>query len=85
MNYSIFDFIGNVGVFLILTVYLALQTGKTSSDSTVYSLLNAIGAGLILTSLVFQFNLSAFIVEAFWLIISIYGLTKKSTDDIRNT
>jgi len=49
---------------------------KISSRSFVYSLTNAAGALLVLISLCFQFNLSAFIIEFFWLIISLYGLSQ---------
>ncbi|PHO11343.1 hypothetical protein CPG38_13610 [Malaciobacter marinus] len=76
MEYNFFDFIGNIGVLLILVMYLSLQTDKISSNSLIYSLLNALGALLILISLYFQFNLSAFIIEFFWLVISLYGLYK---------
>lgn len=82
MSYTIYDFLGIIGVFLILTMYLAIQMGKTDSASKMYSLLNALGAILILVSLYFQFNLSAVVIESFWLIISIYGLMKKSPDRI---
>lgn len=74
MDYTFFDFLGNIGVLLILTAYLALQTEKIVSHSIMYSLLNGIGAFLILVSLYFNFNLSAFVIEFFWLIISGYGL-----------
>ena len=73
MNYGVFDFLGNVGVFIILAMYLSLQANKISADSLKYSLLNGLGAVLILISLYFKFNLSAFIIELFWLLISIYG------------
>lgn len=76
MDYSFYDFLGNIGVLLILVMYLSLQTDKISSRSLIYSLLNALGALLILISLYFQFNLSAFIIEFFWLMISLYGLYK---------
>ena len=57
-------------------MYLALQAEKITSDSIMYSLFNALGAALILISLYFKFNLSAFVIEAFWLIISLYGMYK---------
>ena len=76
MNYSIFDFLGNIDVLLILVMYFALQAEKTTSDSIQYSLLNALGAVFILISLYFKFNLSAFVIEMFWLIISIYGMCR---------
>jgi hypothetical protein len=74
MNYTFYDFLGNIGVALIIIMYLLLQMKKVQSDSYSYSLLNAIGAGLILLSLLAEFNLSAFIVETFWLLVSLYGL-----------
>jgi hypothetical protein len=76
MNYTFFDFLGNIGVFLILLMYLGLQAEKIDARSVMYSSLNALGAALILISLYFKFNLSAFVIEFFWLIISIYGMHK---------
>ena len=74
MTYSWYDFLGNVGVLLILLSYLLLQMKKIKSQSMYYSLMNAAGALLILVSLYFNFNLSAFVMEIFWLLISLYGL-----------
>ena len=74
MTYSIYDVLGNIGVFLIILTYFLLQIRKLSSESLLYSVLNALGASLIVVSLLFDFNLSAFIVEAFWVIISLIGI-----------
>ncbi len=74
MKYSFTDFLGNVGVVLITIDYLLLQLNRISSNSLSYSLLNAVGAGLIIISLLFNFNLSAFIMEAIWVVISLFGL-----------
>ena len=76
MPYTIFDFLGNVGVGLIIISYLLLQLGRIQSSSLNFSLSNALGALLVIISLTQQFNLSAFIVEAFWLLISIAGILK---------
>jgi len=73
-NLTLFDLAGFVGVVLIIVAYLLLQLDKLPSSSPRYSLLNAVGALLIIISLVFKFNLSAFIVEAFWFLISLLGL-----------
>jgi len=78
MGYSLFDFAGNIGVVFVMITYLFLQLGKLKSASYRFSLLNAIGALLIMISLLDQFNLSAFIVEVFWLIISVVGLVRLS-------
>ena len=73
-NLSWFDLIGFIGVLLIVVAYLLLQLDKLPSSSPRYSLLNAAGALFIIVSLIFAFNLSAFIVEVFWFLISLLGL-----------
>ena len=74
MNFHLFDLAGFIGVVLIIVAYLLLQLEKLPSSSPKYSLLNAAGALLIMVSLIFAFNLSAFIVEAFWFLISLVGV-----------
>ena len=59
MNYGPLDFVGNIGVVVLMVTYLMLQLNKLSSDGLAYSVLNAVGAGLIVISLLFNFNLSA--------------------------
>jgi len=76
LDYSWFDLVGNLGVLLMVIAYLLLQLEKLSSSALSYLLLNVIGAVLVIVSLMFRFNLSAFLMEAFWLLISLYGLTK---------
>lgn len=76
MNYLWSDLVGNIGVFLIVLSYVLLQLEKMLSTQLSYSLLNGIGAILVLVSLAFTFNLSSFIIEIFWLAISIFGLIK---------
>ena len=76
MDYGWFDLVGNIGVLLMVIAYLLLQLEKISSSAVGYLLLNTIGAVLVIISLTFRFNLSAFLMEAFWLLISLYGLTK---------
>lgn len=76
MNFSIYDFIGIIGAILIIGTYVFLQFGKIRSEMLAYFLLNAVGASLIIISLIYSFNFSAFIVEFFWVLISIYGIAK---------
>ncbi len=76
MNYDLFDLVGNVGVGLIVLAYLALQIERMSARDLSYSVLNAVGAGLILVSLSSDFNLSAAIIEVFWIGISLIGIFK---------
>jgi len=72
-----FDLIGTVGVLLIVVAYALLQIDKLRSTSISFSLLNAIGAGLIMVSLLFNFNLSAFLMESFWFVISLFGAVRR--------
>jgi len=70
------DFIGVIGVILILLTYLLLQTQKLASTDLLYSVGNLIGAGCILFSLLFRWNLSAALIEIFWMLISLAGIYK---------
>lgn len=74
MSFS--DGLGAVGGLLIVGTYFLLQVERIDARSFVYSLLNALGAGMILVSLAFDFNLGAALVESFWLLVSVYGITK---------
>jgi hypothetical protein len=80
MSYSLSDFIGNVGVALIILAYLGLQLGRLEVHNLTYSLANAVGAVLVIVSLLFDFNLSAFIIEAFWVVISLIGVWRWRRD-----
>ena len=76
MQYAWYDFAGNVGVALMVLGYLLLQAEKIRSSDLGYSLMNGAGALLVVVSLLYRFNLSAFLMEAFWFLISVYGLIK---------
>jgi hypothetical protein len=76
MPYAWYDIIGTAGVATIVIAYVLLQAGKLRSEQLAYSLLNGVGAALILLSLYFDFNLPSFIIEFFWLLISLFGIAK---------
>ena len=76
MDYELHDLIGNVGVLLILGSYLLVQLRRLDATDVPYLLVNGLGAGLILVSLSRDFNLSAFLIELVWLLISLYGLAR---------
>ena len=73
MTIDAHDVIGAIGVTMIIAAYFALQAGRLKTGLP-YSLLNGVGAAMILYSLIFDFNLAAFLVEFFWLAISLYGI-----------
>ncbi len=74
MSYGFLDFVGNIGVVILVITFLMLQLNKIPSDGLAYSLLNAVGASLIVISLLFDFNLSALLMEVFWVLISFVGI-----------
>ena len=76
MRYGLLDIFGIAGVILLVITYLLLQVNKLQSAGLLYSLLNAFGAGLIILSLLDNFNLSAFLMEAFWVLISLVGVVR---------
>lgn len=76
MTYVWYDILGTLGVAVIIITYILLQLERIRSEHLTYSLLNAAGASLILISLYFSFNFPSFIVEFFWLLISLFGIGK---------
>jgi hypothetical protein len=72
--------VGLIGTAMIIGTYLALQMRRISSTGLSYSLLNAMGAALLAVSLLFAFNLSALIVEGFWVLISVVGIVRHFRD-----
>lgn len=76
MNYAYYDVIGSLGVAMIVISYFLIQMERMSSSSIGYSILNGVGACMILFSLYFEFNFSAFLIESFWLLGSLLGLVR---------
>jgi hypothetical protein len=76
MQYAWYDLIGSLGVVMIILTYILLQTERIRSEQLIYSLLNGLGAALIVFSLLYSFNFSAFVVESLWVLISVYGIIK---------
>ncbi len=74
MSYQLYDLVGTFGVLMIVGCYFLLQVGRMSSAGLPYSFWNGLGAMCILYSLYFEFNLPAFIIELFWLLISLLGV-----------
>lgn len=70
------DLLGAGGALLIVGTYLLLQLGKIDHRAPAFSAANAVGAGLVLLSLCFNFNMGAAVVEGFWLLVSLLGLSR---------
>ena len=77
---DIYQVIGFIGMVFIVYAYLLLQIGTYDSKSLKFQYINLIGAILLLISLFVHFNLGSFIIEVFWIIITLYGIYKNYTD-----
>ncbi|MBA2655407.1 MAG: hypothetical protein H0U70_00275 [Tatlockia sp.] len=75
--YEISNFVGIIGVILILAAYFFSQTNQVSVNSSKYLISNLLGSVLITYSLIFHWNLASFIIELAWFSISVMGLLKK--------
>jgi hypothetical protein len=73
---DIADIIGISGVTFVLITYFLLQFDKIDAKGFWYSFLNLFGALLIMYSLMHNWNLSSFVIEFFWILISAYGVWK---------
>ncbi len=65
---------GNIGVACFLIAYFLLQKGRIPHTGLWYLGLNLAGSLLVMVSLLFHWNLPAFLLEAAWALISIYGI-----------
>jgi len=70
------DLVGLIGVSFVVGTYLLSQMGRMAVDRPLYPAVNAIGAVLILFSLHHTFNMASFVIEIFWLFISVAGLVR---------
>ena len=76
ISLQFYDVVGTIGAALFTICYFLIQTGKITTDNIWYSILNMIGAILLLFSLYYEFNLPSVFIESFWLLISLYGIFK---------
>lgn len=73
-SYHWYDLVGSIGAAGIILAFFLIQTGKIKATDIRYSLLNGISASLIVVSLSFNFNFSSFMIELFWIAISLIGV-----------
>ena len=65
-----YEFSRIAGDILVIIAFLLLQTGRITSNNLSYSLLNLIGSFGVLFSLIYHWNLPAFVIECAWVMIS---------------
>lgn len=76
MNLQWYDWIGMLGTLMVLAAFFLLQAGRLSGTGIVYQLLNLLGAGGVMVSLLGQFNVSVFFLELAWMLVSAYGIAR---------
>jgi len=76
LNLAWYDWVGIVGTLMVLAAFFLLQAGRVSGTGIVYQLLNLFGAGGVLLSLLGTFNVSVFLLEFTWVLISGYGIVR---------
>lgn len=77
MTDYVVDGIGLLGVGAILVAYFLLQASRMKVTDLRYSVLNGVGALLILYSLLFNWNTASVVIEIFWFSISLYGVIQR--------
>ena len=70
------DVLGLFGVLMMLGAYAATQLGRLDPVKPPSLLLNLIGSSLVMVSLLTAFNLSAFLMEAAWAAVALFGLLR---------
>jgi predicted membrane protein len=78
-----FQWLGFVGMLCIVFAYLLLQIGKYDIHSFAYQLLNLVGAIALIISLLVHFNLGSFLIEVFWIGITLYGMGKNLKKNLK--
>ena len=70
------DVAGLVGVVLMLSAYIGAQIERLNPTEAPSLVLNLIGPALVIYSLLYRFNLPAFLTEASWAAAAAFGLAR---------
>lgn len=66
--------VGLIGMVCVVFAYFAVERDWFNNKDVKFYLINLIGAVLLLISLLINFNLGSFVIEIFWIMISIFGI-----------
>jgi hypothetical protein len=75
-NLTFADVLGAIGMTMVIGVFYLQQSSRIKSDDVIFSVVNLIGAILLLISLYYRPNLPSIIIEIFWAAISIIGIRR---------
>jgi hypothetical protein len=70
----IHDLFGLLGVFLGVYCYARVQWHRDYAKELSYSVLNLISSAFLIFSLLHAWNLSSFVSNSTWFVLSIYGI-----------
>jgi hypothetical protein len=73
---NITDWIGSIGVAILLIAFLLNLLNRLSKDGFVYILMNVIGAGLACYASILLNYMPFIILEGCWALVSVYSLLK---------
>jgi small-conductance mechanosensitive channel len=77
------DVAGLAGAALILLAFALVQAKRLDPHGARALLMNLLGAGLVMASLTQRFNLAAFLLEAAWALVALWGLARLAAERIR--
>jgi len=70
------DWIGSIGVAILLMAFLLNLLNRLSKDSFVYIIMNVIGAGLACYASLLLNYMPFIILEGCWTLVSVFSLLK---------
>lgn len=73
---TLLDLGGVIGVGMVLVAYAGAQLDRLPARGLPALMLNLVGSALILLSMTAAFNLSAFLMEAAWAGLALFGLAR---------
>jgi len=81
MHLTMNDWIGAVGVAILLFAFLLNLLKKISSNSLAYILMNIVGAGMACLASWLIHYIPFVILEGVWTVVSIFALTRYKRKD----
>lgn len=72
---ALYRYIGVAGFFIYVCVYTCLSLRILSSDSIRYFVCNTFAASFVLISLSHEFNLASALIQIFWIVLGLIGIT----------
>ncbi len=68
---AVCNVVGLTGAFLYLMSYGAVQAGRLDGNGILFTCTNTAAAGLVLTGLMYSFNLASAVIQVAWMSIGL--------------